>query len=175
LYKQIDNLDCLDRKLKAVQNVAAFKMRLRLGAIMMKGRNNDVPKMLYDLALKFDVPTTLNFRNVAQVGRYTLEKNENFGFEEMVAHVCTELGYDYEKSMSSNIINALEQERIVLFSEREKSKATNRKHDIWIKITDWSPPGADFPDPNSARRGRLTPDFTVAPCFEHIKKNEFIY
>lgn len=175
LYKKIDNLDCLDRKLQAVENVAKLKMRLRLGSILMKGHNDHVPEMLFELAKKFDVPTTLNFRNVTQVGRYTLEKNENFEFVEMVRHVCDQLGYDFENAMKSNVINALEQERIVLFSEREKTKSLGHKHDIWIKITDWSPPGADFPDPDSKRRGRLTQDFRIAPCFEHIKKNENVY
>jgi molybdenum cofactor biosynthesis enzyme MoaA len=175
LYKKIDNLDCFDRKLQAVENVAKLRMRLRLGSILMKGHNDQVPKMLFELAKKFDVPTTLNFRNVSQVGRYTLEKNENFSFVEMVRHVCDLLGYNFENAMKSNVINALEQERIVLFSEREKTKALGHKHDIWIKITDWSPPDSNFPDPDSKRRGRLTQDFRIAPFFEHVKKNENVY
>jgi molybdenum cofactor biosynthesis enzyme MoaA len=175
LYEQIDNLDCLDQKMNAVDNVAQLKLRLRLGAILMKGVNDFVPTMLNSLALKYDVATTLNFRNVAQVGRYTLTKNENHTFEDMVLLVCNQLGYDYENAIRSNVVNAIEQERIVLFSEKIKTKNSKRKHDVWIKVTDWSPPGADFPDPNSSRRGRLTQNYQIAPFFEHVKKNENIF
>ena len=45
----------------------------------------------------------------------------------------------------------------------------------WIKLTNWQSDADGFVDRDSKRRGRITPDFMVAPFFEHVKSNEGWY
>ena len=47
------------------------------------------------------------------------------------------------------------------------------KSGIWFKIANWKgEEGQVIPFVNQTRRGRLTPDFKVAPFFDHVKLNE---
>ena len=47
------------------------------------------------------------------------------------------------------------------------------KSGVWFKIANWKgEQGQTIPLRNNTRRGRLTPDFKVAPFFEHVKLNE---
>ena len=41
-----------------------------------------------------------------------------------------------------------------------------------IKLTNWQSDAYGFADRDSTRRGRIMPDFMVAPFFEHVKSNE---
>jgi hypothetical protein len=47
------------------------------------------------------------------------------------------------------------------------------KSGIWFKIANWKgEEGQSIPLRNNTRRGRLTPNWKVAPFFEHVKMNE---
>ena len=48
---------------------------------------------------------------------------------------------------------------------------------VWFKIANWDTTSNTdgVPLPGSTRRGRLTPDFKVAPMLEHVKLNEYNY
>lgn len=133
----------------------------------MKGINEKAISRLIEIAKQFDVKIVLRFRNIAQLGRYALEKEENYSYNELIEIISGITNVDSDKIKKSNKIDGYEEEYNVLF------QVPNSK--VWIKITDWCPGDSIIPDPNSKRRGRITQDFKVAPFFEHVKINEFGY
>lgn len=160
-----------ERKVKALEECLNVKMNVNVGAILQKGVNDDVPKRLYELVNSFDSKAILRFRNVGQLGRYSLEKHENWTWDEMVDLVCSQFGIDPEWASTQNRINGYNEKNVIFFPVEQDKKYTTS----WVKITDWSPVGEELPDPGSTRRGKLTDDFKLAPFFEHIKKYEDQY
>ena len=47
--------------------------------------------------------------------------------------------------------------------------------DIIIRLIDWKVDEEGIPDSKNEYRGRVTPNWTVAPFFEHVKQNEYAY
>ena len=130
-----------------------------------------MPKRLYEIVKEAQGKAILRFRNVGQVGRYSLEKDENWTWDELVTLVCDQLGVDKAWASTQQHINGFTEKNVIFFPMEADKKYTTS----WIKITDWSPADSTFPDPDNNRRGRLTQDFKLAPFFEHVKKyeNEF--
>ena len=172
IYKIMDGGGAwADRKVKALEECLAVKMNVNVGAILQKGVNDNVPRRLLELVNGFNDKAILRFRNVGQVGRYSLEKHENWTWDEMVHLVCDQLGIDAEWAATQNKINGYDEKNVIFFPVEPDKKYTTS----WVKITDWSPAGSDLPDPGNNRRGRLTPNFKLAPFFEHVKKYENQY
>ena len=46
---------------------------------------------------------------------------------------------------------------------------------LYIRLIDWGIDDDGVVDPDNPNRGRLTPNFKIAPFFEHLKRNEFGY
>jgi hypothetical protein len=46
---------------------------------------------------------------------------------------------------------------------------------VYIRLIDWSVNDDGVIDHDNPYRGRLTQDWTIAPFFEHVKRNEFGY
>jgi molybdenum cofactor biosynthesis enzyme MoaA len=170
-YKILDGMECAERKLKAWQECVNAHMNVNIGSILQKGVNDDVPGRLLALNKQFGGHNILRFRNVGQIGRFAIDKNKNWTFNEMVNLVCSQLGIDPEWAKKWNSVNGHNEQNVIFFPLDE----TKRMKSTWIKITDWSPATSLIPDPNSLRRGRLTQDFKIAPFFEHVKKYENIY
>lgn len=160
-----------ERKVKALEECLDVKMNVNVGAILQKGVNDHIPKRLLELVNSFDSKAILRFRNVGQLGRYSLEKHQNWTWDEMVELVCNQLGIDKEWASTQNRINGYDEKNVIFFPMEADKKFTTS----WVKITDWSPAGAELPDPGNTRRGKLTDDFKLAPFFEHIKKYEDQY
>ena len=167
LYLKTDNMLCAKRKMKALTNCVKNHIFVNINCLIMKGVNEQAIPRLIEIAKQFDVKIVLRFRNIAQLGRYTLEKYENYSYDELIEIVSGITNVDSDEIKKSNNIDGYEEEHNVLF------RVPNSK--VWIKITDWCPTNSIIPDPNSKRRGRITQDFKVAPFFEHVKINEFGY
>jgi molybdenum cofactor biosynthesis enzyme MoaA len=167
LYLKTDNMMCAKRKVKALENCVKHNIFVNINCLIMKGVNEDAIPRLINMARKLDVKIVLRFRNIAQLGRYTLEKEENYSYNNLIHLIGSIAGVDSDIIKQSNVVDGYEEEHNVLF------QVPNSK--IWIKITDWCPPDSIIPDPNSKRRGRITENFKVAPFFEHVKINEFGY
>lgn len=167
LYLKTDNMLCAKRKMKALTNCVKNHIFVNINCLIMKGVNEQAIPRLIEIAKQFDVKIVLRFRNIAQLGRYTLEKDENYSYDELIEIVSGITNVDSDEIKKSNNIDGYEEEHNVLF------RVPNSK--VWIKITDWCPNNSIIPDPNSKRRGRITQDFKVAPFFEHVKINEFGY
>lgn len=171
VYEIMDGVRCADRKLKGWQECVDAKMNVNIGAILQKGTNDHIPLKILNLSKQIGGNPILRFRNVGQVGRYSLEKDQNWSFNEMVNLVCSQYEKDPDWALKWNKINGFNEKNVIFFpiDENKRLKTT------WVKITDWSPVNSVLPDPGNNRRGRLTQNFKLAPFFEHVKKYENQY
>lgn len=167
VYKISDGVACAEKKMKALKNCAEIGFFLNLNCILMKGVNDHVPERLRHILKDLDVNGVLRFRNIGKLGRFM--QRENYSFDEMIDLVTAAFGVDRNVAAVSHKVNGYEEEHNVLFPVDPKRKLST----TWIKVTDWRPTENSIPDPNSARRGRMTKDYKVAPFFEHAKINGY--
>jgi len=167
LYMKTDNMLCAKRKVKALKNCVSMNMFVNINCLIMKGINDAAIDRLIKMCKEFDHKIVIRFRNIGQLGRYSLDKEDNYTYDELIDIVATTAGVDPTEVRKNNIVDGYEEDHNILF------QIPNTK--IWIKVTDWSPEDSTIPDPNSKRRGRITENFKVAPFFEHVKQNEFGY
>jgi len=168
VYKIMDELECAERKMSALRNVHKLKMFININCILQKGTNDHVPERLINIfKTQLNEPfAVLRFRNVGQIGRYTLNKDNNYEFIDLIKMFSNISGLSTDYILSQNKVEGYEEKHNVLFPLN-----VNKKRGIWIKITNWST-NENIPDPNSIRRGRITQNFKIAPFFEHVKMNE---
>jgi len=171
IYEAMDGARCAERKLAGWRECIKVKMNINIGAILQKGVNDHIPGRLLALSNQYGGNSIIRFRNVGQVGRYSLEKDQNWTWDEMVDLVCSQYGKDTTWAAKWNRINGFDEKNVIFFPMDE----TKRMKTTWVKVTDWSPINSSFPDPGNYRRGRLTQDFKLAPFFEHVKKYENVY
>ena len=170
VYIITDELKCAKRKMKALKNCADIGYFININCIIMKGVNEKVIPRLLEIVKELGTNSVIRFRNVGQLGRYTLEHEENYSFEELIDLVAASTGKSVDYIKEHNTVNGYEEKNNVLFPLNPVDKFKT----VWVKITNWSPEN-DIPDPGSRRRGRITENFKVAPFFEHVKLNEFKY
>ena len=169
VYKITDELECADRKMAALRNVIKYKMFLNINCIIQKGVNDHIPQRLFDMFQdEFKYPVILRFRNVGQLGRFTLNAKQNHTFEDLIEILAKVTGKEVEWIKKWRNVEGFDEEYNLLFPIDE----TKKRNTTWVKLTDWSPANQILPDPNSIRRGRITQDFKIAPFFEHVKLNE---
>lgn len=72
IYRIMNNRDCLEQKLQALENLRRFGIgRLALSAIIVSGKNEQVMGELYELALKYDdIVRFIHYRSAAKLGRW---------------------------------------------------------------------------------------------------------
>lgn len=171
VYLIMDGVKCAERKIKAWHECQQAKMHVNVGAILQKDVNNHIPKRLLELSKQIGGHHILRYRNVGQIGRFSIGKNKNWNFNDLLTLICNDYGKDVSWAKNFTSINGYKENNVVFFPMDE----TKKLRTTWVKITDWSPVNSDIPDPGSKRRGRLTQDFKLAPFFEHVKKYENIY
>jgi len=171
IYEIMDGARCAERKIRGWQECQNVNMNINVGAILQKGVNDHIPQRLLALSKQIGGHHILRFRNVGQVGRYSLEKDQNWTWGEMVDLVCDQYGVDKAWAQEQNRINGFDEKNVIFFPMDPSKKLKTS----WVKITDWSPANSVLPDPGNYRRGRLTQDFKLAPFFEHVKLYENVY
>lgn len=158
VYKISDRLACANKKMVALENIIKNKLRLAIGCIVIRGLNEHVIDRIKNRLLQNDirVGASVEFRNVGQVGRYMRgkDKSENYDYEELKNLV-------FDKFDVQN--NLLEFDGYSYYLQKGK---------IRINITDWKTVNEGFGEQTNSIRGRLTPNWTVAPFLEHIKEND---
>ena len=158
VYKISDRLACANKKIVALENIIKNKLRLAIGCIVIRGLNEHVIDRIKNRLLQNDirVGASVEFRNVGQVGRYMRgkDKSENYDYEELKNLV-------FDKFDVQN--NLLEFDGYSYYVQKGK---------IRINITDWKTVNEGFSEQTNSIRGRLTPNWTVAPFLEHIKEND---
>jgi len=178
-YLAIDEMECATKKLLALDAIIANKILLQTGTIVVKGLNEEAPgRLLNLLKAKGVVNAIVRIKNVGQLGRYMNDAEGNVKLEDLMQLCVDQMGvsWDYLQHWRNKpIIDTLDVEPdsfMFPLDPNAEGKPLNRSG-IWIKIANWDTDNLEqIPSPNSFRRGRLTPDFRVAPFFEHVKLNE---
>lgn len=178
-YETIDDLACAEKKLKAFKNIAN-KFNLDIGTIIVKGVNEEAPRRMLDLIEKYDVKNiTMRIKNVGQLGRYMQDTTENYKMEDLV-RICAghfnlteEYIWEFYKKEHTYTDGWNYWERESCGIEFPVDKNTDRSFRYksrWVKLTNWSTDNeVGIPDPGSERRGRITPDWKIAPFMEHVR------
>jgi MoaA/NifB/PqqE/SkfB family radical SAM enzyme len=164
IYLQTDQMICAEKKMQALQNCSDLKLKIGIGVILMKGKSEQIPKRIIEIASASPSQIKINFRNVGQLGRYALEHHQNYSITEMISLISSATGLDSD---------FIAKYRLSRYQFRFPYR--NGKKSIWIMITDWSPGENELVNSNVTGRGRLTQDFKIAPFFQHVKKFENHY
>jgi len=168
-YEQIDEMRCADKKIRALENLYEFGFTVDTGTIIQNPINLEAPGQVYKLLKDIGYTSaTMRFKNVGQLGRFSIEQNQNIPFQDLVNLVADQCGADRDYAWNMDIIDNSKEPNGRYFSV---DGSPHRGRGFWAKITNWNVDGAN-PDPNSVRRGRVTENFMVAPFFEHVVANE---
>jgi len=179
-YEKIDELRCAKKKVQALKNLVNNKFLIDTGTIIVKGINDEaISKLLY-LYKKIGITNVLcRIKNIGQLGRNM--DVDNYSMKELINLLSNQANISIDrinewqqKPIYQNKI--IEEDSFYVPLTEPKPGYLFHRSGIWFKIANWhsdNPEGIPFP--NQTRRGRLTENFTVAPFFEHVKKNEFQY
>ena len=173
IYKKTDGGAYAEKKIKALENLAKEKFIISTNTILLKGINENVPMEIYKKLKTLKVKRAfIRIKNVGPLGRYMATKEINYSYKELIHCIANQFKLDIKWISSCNTINGHKERNSLLFPVEKNSSSV-----IYIKITNWAAHSAslNFSDPNNKRRGRITQNFKIAPCFEHIKINEFGY
>jgi molybdenum cofactor biosynthesis enzyme MoaA len=169
VYATMDNLRCAKKKVKAFQNCVDNKIKLAIGCILAKGINEHVPYRLKELIQKNNYPVALEFRNVGQIGRYSLEKNQNYSRKEILDILEKVFNFDSNTEDWKNSL--IDDDSYSWHFPLEKAKAKLCKTTS-LRITDWSLMDEGYSAQDNLKRGRITENFKLAPFFDHLRENE---
>ena len=177
-YEQIDELRCATKKVAALENLQRNRFIIDTGTIIVKGINDDVVERMLALYKRVNVNNVIcRIKNVGDIGR-SMADQDNYTLEELVTLVAKQTGLseDYIYSWRNKPIYQNDEPEVDSFMfpmDPESEGKFMHKSGVWFKIANWKgEEGQDIPLRNNKRRGRLTPEFKVAPFFEHVKMNE---
>lgn len=177
-YEQIDELRCATKKVAALENLQRNRFIIDTGTIIVKGVNDDVVERMLALYKRKSVSNVIcRIKNVGDIGR-SMADQDNYTLEELVSLVAqqTGLSQDYIYSWRNKPIYQNDEPELDSFMFPMDPASEGKfmhKSGVWFKIANWKgDEGQDIPLRNNKRRGRLTPEFKVAPFFEHVKMNE---
>ena len=170
-YEAIDNLRCARKKMQAVENIVGLRMTVNTGTILVRGLNEAAIGRVHRFVTGLGPRTAvLRFKNVGAVGRYDAgAEARNLGMEEMEKLCADFLGVDAARIPAYASIKGEPAPDTRLFPE-DLSTRTGRG--IWFKLIDWEANVAGRVPADWTRRGRVTPDFRIAPLVAHVKANE---
>tara|TARA_Y100001972_G_scaffold45642_1_gene56334 strand:+ start:119 stop:1057 length:939 start_codon:yes stop_codon:yes gene_type:complete len=188
-YKKLDNGKWATVKVRALENIFHYRLPINTGTIIAKNSNEHVlgrqVKLFVDKAkeskINFDktlpykrIKPVLRMKSVGMLGRYM--KDSSYTMQELAGLASDQLDIPYE-----TIINSKATAGVVkagAYGEAETSLLFTYKSSIgsfYIRFIDWSVDDDGVIDHDNPNRGRLTQNWTVAPFFEHVKRNEFGY
>jgi uncharacterized radical SAM superfamily Fe-S cluster-containing enzyme len=191
-YEQIDEMRCAKKKIHALENLIANRFIIDTGTIIVKGINDEAPSRLLHLYKSKGLDNVVcRIKNVGIIGRSILDPktnnsvipvHSNYTMHGLIKLVAEQVGVslDYIESWKNKPIyeNTDAEEDSFMFPLNPHSEHKMlHKSGVWFKIANWdTTTNIDgVPLPGSVRRGRLTPDFKIAPMLEHVKLNEYKY
>jgi molybdenum cofactor biosynthesis enzyme MoaA len=150
LYEALDGLRCAEKKLQALENLAAERMYVTVGVILVRGVNEfhlaDLITHLRSLGIQ-----ELHVRSVGQFARHM--ETTPFSLHELTNIACAAAGaHRNELDMEYN----------------DPSHVNFMHGGMRFQATQW-------PEYGSKERGRLTPDGKIEPMFEHLVANAWGY
>lgn len=169
VYTVMDNMKCANKKIAAFKNCAKHGIKMAIGCIVAKGINEHVPRRIKEILQNHNVHVSLEFRNVGQIGRYSLEKKQNYTREELLSFLAGV--FDFDPSSKEWRDSLIDDDSYSWYFPLSPDKAKICKT-TGIRITDWSLMDQGYPANDNLKRGRITQNFTLAPFFQHLKENE---
>lgn len=149
LYESIDDLRCVERKLKALDNLCAGNFNITVGMIVVRGVNEDHVAEFYRYLRDRKQVREFHLRNVGPVGRYM--PGDKLSMPELI---------DVAAAMTG-----MPARRIAQHQGTDSNYVDFSVDGMNIQLTDW-------PDLGNRYRGRLTPEGRVEAMFEHSMANE---
>ena len=200
IYKILDNGKWATAKTRALTNLFRQQFAINTGTIIARNVNEHTIMRQIQTVVNcakeagVDFKTTkiyrritpvLRMKSVGSIGR-NMGKNHAYALEELAGVVAEQLNLSKEwilnhKAASGTVI-AVQKDKhyknktvvqeecssLVFPYETELGK-------LYIRLIDWGIDDDGVVDPDNPNRGRLTPNFKIAPFYEHLKRNEFGY
>lgn len=170
-YERIDQLRCAEKKIRAIENIVSSRMLLGTGTILVRGVNEAGVARVIAMVRATGTPYALmRFRNVGAIGRHDADAvRNNLSMDEMRGLLADALGRCPSRLQPHMDRHTRAERRVNWFPVDPDNR---RAIGVWAKLTDWTVDENGIVDAGSRRRGRVTPDFRIAPFFEHVKANE---
>lgn len=150
LYQRIDNMQCAAQKAAALDHLIAEKLYTILGTILVRGVNESVVEAVANRIQGVSQVREYHLRSVGAMGRH-MDEPEPYRADEMRSLA--------ERHFGNIVASPLEESSTCVHG---------RAGQLRVQVTEW-------PDLGSRERGRITPDGTLQPFFEHVIANEGSY
>lgn len=188
VYKELDNGKWATVKVRALNNIFSERLPINTGTIIAKGVNeftlNRQIELFAECAeandINFDITPPYNritpvlrMKSVGAIGRYM--KDCSYSMDELIEMCEYRLGINKSELIktSAGVVKAGPQSGEALTSYMFPYQTKAGK--VLIRLIDWQTDDDGVIDHDNPNRGRLTENWTVAPFFEHVKKNEYGY
>ena len=187
-YKELDNGKWATVKVRALDNIFAERLPINTGTIIARGINEYVMNRQVEVFAERAIANEINFnttppynkitpvlrmKSVGMIGRYM--EGVSYTIDELTDMAVYRLGIDKSDIIktSAGVVKAGPQSGEALTSYMFPYETEAGK--VLIRLIDWQTDDDGVIDHDNPNRGRLTENFTVAPFFEHVKKNEYGY
>jgi len=187
-YKELDNGKWATVKVRALDNIFAERLPINTGTILARGVNEYVMNRQVEVFAERAIANGINFnttppynkitpvlrmKSVGMIGRYM--ESVSYTIDELTDMAVYRLGIDKSDIIktSAGVVKAGPQSGEALTSYMFPYETEAGK--VLIRLIDWQTDDDGVIDHDNPNRGRLTENFTVAPFFEHVKKNEYGY
>ena len=187
-YKELDNGKWATVKVRALDNIFAERLPINTGTIIARGINEYVMNRQVEVFAERAIANGINFnttppynkitpvlrmKSVGMIGRYM--EGVSYTIDELTDMAVYRLGIDKSDIIktSAGVVKAGPQSGEALTSYMFPYETEAGK--VLIRLIDWQTDDDGVIDHDNPNRGRLTENFTVAPFFEHVKKNEYGY
>jgi molybdenum cofactor biosynthesis enzyme MoaA len=148
VYDIIDEARCGSKKAQALENLCDENMSVALGMILVRGLNEHHPGTVLDYIRNRSQVYRLQLRSVGRFGRFM--NTDPFTLEELIRIFAKNSGIE---------------EAWIAAQRQHESFVDFKIGRLKIQLTQW-------PDLGSLERGRLAPDGTIHPFFEHVIAND---
>jgi MoaA/NifB/PqqE/SkfB family radical SAM enzyme len=186
VYEEMDGGKWATVKTRALQNIIKNRMPVHTGTIIAKGVNEHTLKRQIDLLAKTALDLGVNFdtdrpykratpmvrvKTVGLIGR-SMSEDQTIPFDELLEIASSTLGITKEfilkHKSEGNLTHAGGNDSYMIPYQTPAGK-------IYIRFINWNVNDDGVVDAGNTYRGRLTPEFKIAPFFEHVKENEHGY
>lgn len=188
VYKVLDGGKWATVKVRALRNVLNEHLPVNTGTIIAKNINEHTLKRQVELFGEIakecginlnetppynKIKPVLRVKSVGKIGRYI--NDASYNIEELKQIAVNDLGVNYNDifKTAAGVVRAGptsgETQSSWMFEYETVAGS------VYVRLIDWEVDDEGVIDHDNTSRGRLTQNWTIAPFFEHVKKNEFGY
>ena len=187
IYKILDNGNWANIKVRALKNIFKCRIPTNTGTIIAKGINEHTMKRQLELFAELAIENDINFdttrpynrltpvlrmKSVGAIGRYI--KDSAYSIDELCDLAVKELGISFNdiQKVGTGVVS---NDATVPIGSSYMFSYETKAGRVLVRLIDWKTNDEGVIDHDNPNRGRLTPNWTIAPFFEHVKDNEFGY